>query len=157
MSKNDYEYPDPVEEKKAATASMPALERWDYLSIAVLLITFCCGFYFLAVFLAPNSALNPFPPNPVDPNAPPTPTITPIQLEPTWTFTPTIEPSATATIGATFTPLSSPTFFSLIPPTNTPTVTRTPTATKTPKAPFSATVNYLQFFFHLIIDRWMFQ
>jgi hypothetical protein len=92
--------------------------------------------YFILIYMNPNSALNPLPPNAVDPNAPPTPTITPIQLQPTWTSTPdnntetptlipthTLEPSAT--------PLSLVTF------------TFTPEPTKTAKRPFSATVTYI--------------
>ena len=113
------------------------LEMWDMLGILMLLITLCIGVYFILVFISPNSALNPFPPTPRDPNAPPTPTITPIVLEATWTAT-VVNITETATLVPTFTLEPSPTFFSMIPPTETPTIT------PTPKAPFSATVNYLQ-------------
>jgi hypothetical protein len=139
MSKYDYNYEDEKPQKAAFE-----LETWDYLSIGVLVISLCMIFYFAAIFVAPNSPINPFPPNPFDPNATITPTITPIQPDATWTPSPTIEPSPSSTLAATFTPLPSPTFFSLIPPTNTETPSPTATVTRTPKAPFSATVNVLQ-------------
>ncbi len=118
--------------------SRPAskLQALDMLSIFVLLITVCLGGYFLLIFVNPASALNPL--KPFNPFALPTFTITPIQLEATWTSSPTIQPTITETPRPTFTPLASPTFFSLIPPTDTP----KPTAT--PKAPFSATVNVIE-------------
>ncbi len=132
MSKFDYSY-----EETAAPKPRTRLELWDVLSIAVLLITFCIGIYFVLIFLFPNSALNPLPPNPNDPFAPPTPTITPIQLEPTWTNTPLTIVTETQTLLPTFTLEPSATSFSLVP------ATKTPTITATPKAPFSATVTYI--------------
>ncbi len=132
MSKFDYEY-----EEAAASKPKARLELWDMLSIVTLLITFCLGVYFVLVFLFPNSALNPLPPNSVDPLSPPTATITPIQLEPTWTNTPLSIVTETPTLLPTFTLEPSPTSFSLIP------ATKTPTITPTPKAPFSATVTYI--------------
>jgi hypothetical protein len=132
MSNFNYSYDDePAGNQKAK------LELWDMLSILMLLVTVCLVAYFAAVFLFPNSALNPFPPNQVDPFAPPTPTITAIQLEPTWTVTPPVLVTDTPTLLPTFTLEPSPTLFSLVPPTDTPTVT------PTPKAPFSATVTYI--------------
>lgn len=121
-----------------APASKPAsrLEPWDLLSVLTLLLTFCLGLYFVLIFVNPASALNPL--KPVNPFALPTLTITPIQLEATWTASPTIVPTITETPRPTFTPIASPTFFSLIPPTDTP----EPTAT--PKAPFGATVNAIE-------------
>jgi hypothetical protein len=129
MSK--YDYPDPNSAPPPSGA--PRLELWDMLSILVVLITVCIGAYFLLIFLNPLSDLNPL--KNVDPKALPTFTITPIQLEATWTASPTIEPTITETPRPTFTPLASPTFFSLIPPTSTLTIT------STPKAPFSATID----------------
>lgn len=129
---DNYEYTDPPAKKKT-----PRLEMWDMLSILMLLITLCMGVYFVLIFVNPNSRLNPLPPNPVDPNAPPTSTITPIHLEPTWTPTPS-NATETATLLPTFTAIPSATLFSMI----TPTVT--PTFTPTPKAPFTASVNVLQ-------------
>lgn len=73
MSKFDYSYDDTPEPKQAAR-----LELWDMLSIFVLLITACIGVYFVLIYMFPASALNPLNPNPVDPNAPPTATITPL-------------------------------------------------------------------------------
>lgn len=131
MSKNSYSY------QEAPQKSASKLELWDMLSIVVLLITLCIGAYFVAIFVAPNSALNPFPPNPVDPFAPPTATITPIQLEATWTATVAAIVTDTPTLLPTFTLEPSATPFSLVPPT------KTPTPTATPKAPFSATVTYI--------------
>lgn len=130
MSKYNYSYED-------APAAKAKLELWDMLSILMVLITICVAAYFVAIFLSPNSAFNPFPPNPVDLSAPPTPTITPIQLQPTWTATPPSIVTETPTLLPTFTLEPSPTFFSLVPPTDTP----IPTAT--PKAPFSATITYI--------------
>lgn len=120
MSKYDYDGTAP---KKSAK-----LEIWDILSIATLFFTLCIGVYFAAVFFLPNSALNPFPPNGRDPNAPPTPTITQIQPEATWTATPSPEVTETPTLLPTFTLEPSPTLFSLAPPTKTPTPTATPKA-----------------------------
>jgi hypothetical protein len=116
----------------------PKLEIWDVLSILVLLMTCCIAAYFGLIFVNPTSALNPLPPVLVDPYALPTPTITPLMLEPTWTATVTPIQSPTATLAPTFTPIPSPTLFSLTPASPTPTIT------STPKAPFSATVNALQ-------------
>ncbi|MBC7877114.1 MAG: hypothetical protein H7Y59_08100 [Anaerolineales bacterium] len=129
MSKNNYSY------EEAPKKSAGKLELWDMLSIVVLLITLCIGAYFVAIFIAPNSALNPFPPS--DPFAPPPATITPIQLEPTWTATPVADTTETPTLFPTFTLEPSATAFSLVPPT------KTPTPTATPKAPFSATITYI--------------
>jgi hypothetical protein len=132
MSKYNYSYED-----ASAGRSRAKLELWDMLSILMLLVTFCLVAYFVAVFLFPNSALNPFPPSQVDLFAPPTPTITPIQLEPTWTVTPPSVVTETPTLLPTFTLEPSPTFFSLVPSTNTP------SPTVAPKAPFSATITYI--------------
>ena len=122
-----------------APARKPAarLELWDMLSILMLLLTLCIGAYFIMIFVTPNSAFNLFPPNPLDLNAPPTATITPIQLGPTWTST-SVNVTETPTLLPTITLQPSPTFFSLIPPTETP------TATSTPKAAYRATINILQ-------------
>lgn len=113
--------------------SQVKLDRWDVLSIIFLVLSLLLGCYFLTVLVNPHTPLNPLPP----PTNTPLPTPTPIQLEPTWTPTPTIEPTPTVTPRPTFTPIPTPTFFSLLPPTNTP----RPTAT--PKAPFAASVTYI--------------
>lgn len=124
-------------EAPAPKRPAPRLELWDMLSILMLLLTLCIAVYFIMIFMTPNAAFNPFPPNPFDPNAPPTPTITPIVLAPTWTAT-SINVTETATLVPTITLEPSPTSFSLVPPTKTPTVTATP------KAPYGATINVLQ-------------
>src|SRR5512140_613160 len=99
---SQYDYPDlDSEVKKPAPAAR--LELWDMLSILVLLMTACIGIYFMMIFMNPFSNLNPL--KPINPNAPPTVTITPIQMEPTWTASPTIEPTVTETPRPTFTPL----------------------------------------------------
>ncbi len=132
MSKSNYSY-----EETPAPAQKIKLEIWDVLSIVMLILTFCLGLYFVAIFLFPQSAFNPLKPNTVDPNAPPTATITPIQLDATWTVAPTEVITETPTLLPTYTLEPSPTPFSLVPPTITP----TPTAT--PKAPFSANTSYI--------------
>jgi len=129
---SDYNYDDTPAPKKKRSR----LELWDVLSVMTLIAALCIGLYFAAIFMAPNSAFNPFPPRPSDPNAPPTPTITAIQLQPTWTLTPE-DATITATLLPTFTLEPSATSLSLV----TPSVT--PLPTKTPKAPFSATVTYI--------------
>jgi hypothetical protein len=132
MSKSNYGF-----EEEAAPKPGTKLEIWDMLSIVTLFLTLCVGAYFVAIFLFPQSAFNPLKPNTVDPNAPPTATITPIQLDATWTVTPSPFITETPTLVPTYTLEPSATPFSLV----TPTITFTPTAT--PKAPFSATVTYI--------------
>lgn len=118
-------------------ATAPTLNRWDMLSIGVLVITVCIGLYFLLVFLSPNTPLNLLSEANASRGLPPTATATLLQLEPTWTpsATPYIPP--TDTPRPTFTPIFTPTSFSLVPPT------KTPVPTKTPKAPYSVTVEYI--------------
>ncbi len=107
---------------------------WDILSIVVLLITVCIGGYYVLVFVNPNVLLNPFPPSTPLPQLA-TPTITPIQLQATWTPTKPPFMTPTDTPPPTFTSIPTETPFSLVPPTTT----LTPTAT--PKAPFFGTAN----------------
>ena len=130
MSKYDYE--DSPAPKQSAK-----IDIWNILSIATLLFTCCIGVYFAAIFISPQSPLNPFPVSLIDPYAAPTYTITPIQLEATWTATVASFVTETPTLLPTFTLEPSATFFSLVTPTDTP----KPTAT--PKAPFSATITYI--------------
>ena len=132
MSKYKYDYYDDAPEEAKAPMR---LDIWDMLSILGILATLCIGAYFAAVFVSPNASYNLL--NPVR-NQPPTPTITQIQPPATWTPTP-LGPTETATLTLvpTFTLEPSPTVVSLITPS------ATPTATKTPKAPFSATVTYI--------------
>jgi hypothetical protein len=109
---------------------------WNILTIVTLVATACVGLYFLLVFINPSSSLNPLPPGPE--SILPTPTTTPIQLQPTWTPSPTIEVTPSVTPRPTWTPIFTDTPFSLVP------ATITPTPTATPKAPFSASVNAIE-------------
>ena len=54
MSKYDYNYEETSNSKQSAK-----FETWDMLSIATLFLTLCMGVYFAAVFIFPQSALNP--------------------------------------------------------------------------------------------------
>ncbi len=130
----DFDYNPQAEQPNPA----PKLEMWDILSVLVLLMT--CGIvvYFGMIFFNPASSFNPLPPVVVTAYQSPTPTITPLGLEPTWTPQPTPVQSPSATLAPTFTPIPSATSFSLTPASATPTVTNTP------KAPFSATVDEVQ-------------
>ena len=133
MSEFNFDEPEPKSSR--GSFSMPAIGVWDILSVVVLLITICLGVYFVMIFINPTSNYNPLKPAEL---RIPTATITPIQLEPTWTPTPTVFISPTATLlptieaPPTFTPVS------LVPTTETPVPSKTPTSTPTPKAPFSA-------------------
>lgn len=129
---SDYNYDDSPAPKRQGSR----LDLWDMLSIFMLVMALCIGLYFVAIFLSPNSAINPFSPTRGSLNLPPTPTITPIQLEPTWTPTPALG-TETPTLVPTFTLEPSLTPVSLITPSITP------TPTKTPKAPFATTITYI--------------
>ncbi len=113
------------------------LSIWDLLSVLTLLATLGIGMFFLFLFVYPTSSINLLQPRIPTPFLMPTGTITPIQMEATWTptfvngtETPTLAP--TITLQPTNTPLS------LIPPTRTPT---SPPPTSTPKAPYSVSVS----------------
>jgi hypothetical protein len=131
MSEYNYEdTPAPAPKKKKGSR----LDIWDTLSMLVLLVTACLVLYFAAIFIMPNSMINPFSPGSANALPPtPTPTITEIQLMPTWTITPQFG-TETATFPPTITLEPSVTPFSLVTPSITP------SPTQTPKAPFSATV-----------------
>lgn len=130
MSKSKFDYDDAPPEREPAR-----IDLWDMLSILTLLLTLCIGAYFVAVFANPSAAFNLLKPGR---NDPPTPTITQIQPPSTWTPTlPGPSETPTLTLLPTFTLPASPTLVSLITPSITPTPTRTP------KAPYSATVTYI--------------
>jgi hypothetical protein len=112
---------------------------WDMLSVLVLAITICLAGYFLFIFFNPQSSYNLLPPG--GSNSLPTLTVTPIQLEPTWTASPTLVLTPSNTPRPTFTPFFTNTPFSLVPPTRT---LKPPSATATPKAPFSATTQQVE-------------
>ena len=108
------------------------MQMWDILSIVVLLLTACAGAYFVFVFLNPTSSFNILPPGGRGPQVP-TLTVTPQQLQATWTPSPTLVLTPSNTPRPTFTPFFTSTSFSLVPPT------KTSKPTSTPKAPFGST------------------
>ena len=113
-----------------------SMQLWDILSILVLILTACIAGYFVMIFLNPDSSINLLPPGGF--GRLPTETPTPIQLEPTWTASPTLQLTPSNTPRPTFTPFFTNTPFSLVPPT------KTPKPTSTPKAPFSATTQQVE-------------
>lgn len=118
--------------KPSRSQSRP-MQTWDILSILVLILTACIGAYFVYIFITPDSPLNILPPGGRGPQAP-TATATPIQLQATWTASPTLELTPSDTPRPTFTPFFTNTPFSLVPPT------KTPQPSPTPRAPFTASV-----------------
>jgi hypothetical protein len=129
MSNYNYNYDDTPQKPRSR------MDIWDMLSVLVLIITGCMGVFFALIYIAPESGFNPYPPSAA--NASPTPTITPIKLDATWT--PTLPPivTETQTLLPTLTLEPSATLLSLVTPSDTP------TPTKAPKRPFSATVTYI--------------
>jgi hypothetical protein len=113
--------------------SQAPMQVWDILSILALLLTVCLVGYFALIFINPASQLNFLPPG-AGPfgNHVLTFTVTPLQLQATWTPSPTLELTPSDTPRPTFTPFFTSTSFSLVPPT------KTPKPTSTPKAPFTA-------------------
>ena len=112
---------------------------WDMLSILVLIITGCMVLYFGFIFINPSSSFNILPPGGGGAGSQfPTTTPTFIQLEPTWTASPTLFVTPTNTPRPTFTSLPTNTPFSLVPPT------RTPRPTNTPRAPFTASASNVE-------------
>jgi hypothetical protein len=117
------------------------LQVLDILSIVALMATVCLVGFFALIFINPESSLNPLPPGGGFGPRLPTATVTPLQLEPTWTASPTLVLTPSSTPRPTFTPFASNTPFSLLPPTKTP---KPPTPTRTPKAPFSASTSQVE-------------
>jgi hypothetical protein len=117
---------------------------WDMLTVVMVLMTLCaCGF-FSSILMNKNSPLNPFPPA-TDVPPPPTATMTPLGYEPTWTPTPTVEPTETPTKRPTYTTVPTFTPFKLTTATLTFTPTITVVASRTPHptgAPYTVTVSY---------------
>lgn len=132
---SDFNFDEPEKSSTGIGVSMPTFGVWDILSIVILLITICLGFYFILIFINPTSALNPLKPYESQLK---TSTPTPRELDATWTPPPTEFVSPTATLLPSITPLATNTAVNFVPPTDTPNPTGTPTATRTPKAPFSA-------------------
>ncbi len=129
MSKYDYE------DYSSGGSAPSRLDIWDMLSILTIVMILCIGAYSVAIYITPNAAYNLLAPSR---NQPPTPTITQLQPPATWTFTPPgPTETATLTLVPTFTLEPSATVVSLITPSDTP------LPTQTPKAPFGATVSYI--------------
>jgi len=114
-----------------------SMQLWDMLSILVLILTACIVGYFVLIFFNPGASYNILPPGGFGPRVP-TATTTPIQLQATWTASPTLELTPSNTPRPTFTPFFTSTPFSLVPPT------KTPKPSATPKAPFSATTQQVE-------------
>ena len=112
-----------------------AMNIWDMLSILVLVITGGLVLYFAFIFINPDSPMNFLSPGRLGGPQGPTATPTLLQLEATWTPSPTLVMTPTDTPRPTFTPISTSTPFSLVPPT------KTPKPTSTPKAPFTASIS----------------
>lgn len=114
-----------------------AMQLWDILSILVLILTACIVGYFVLIFFNPESSFNILPPGGFGPRVP-TATTTPIQLQATWTASPTLQLTPSNTPRPTFTAFFTNTPFSLVPPT------KTPRPSSTPRAPFSATTQQVE-------------
>lgn len=113
------------------------MQLWDILSVVMLVLTACLVVYFLYIFVDPTSSFNLLPPGGRGPEIA-TSTATPIQLQATWTASPTLVLTPSDTPRPTFTPFFTSTPFSLVPPT------RTPRPTNTPRAPFGATTQLVE-------------
>jgi hypothetical protein len=126
-------------EGKQSRRSAAPMQMWDMLSILILVLTICLIGYFALIFINPTSRFNFLPPGGgLFGPKPPVATATPLQLEATWTASPTLQLTPSNTPRPTFTPFFTNTPFSLVPPT------KTPKPTSTPKAPFSASVNQIE-------------
>lgn len=113
------------------------LHMLDCFTTLVLLATLALGSYMVYIFIQPNSPFNPLKPIIPTPYAFPTATITPLQMEATWTPT-TIVTTDTPTLAPTITLQPSQTPLSLVPPS------KTPPPTSTPRAPYGATVTAIE-------------
>ena len=115
----------------------PRLNFLDILTALVLMLTVVVAAVMMYVFIKPDTPINPLKPKIPTPFAFPTATITPLQMEATWTPT-FIFATDTATLAPTITLEPSPTILALVPPT------KTPPATATPRAPYGATVTAIE-------------
>ena len=113
------------------------MQMWDMLSILVLVLTACIGAYFVFVYFNPTSSFNLLPPGGRGSQLP-TATATPLQLQATWTPSPTLALTPSDTPRPTFTAIFTNTPFSLVPPT------RTPRPSNTPRAPFGASASQVE-------------
>jgi hypothetical protein len=120
-------------EDEAGELTPSRLNLLDVFSALAFLATLAISAYVVYVYLNPSTRLNPLYPNIPTAFMFPTPTITPLQQEPTWTPT-FVQATETGTLVPTLTLQPSPTLISLVPPT------RTPPATARPAAPYAASV-----------------
>lgn len=114
----------------------------NILTVVVLLAVCGLAYYFLTIFIHPNSPLNPFPPVPLPTSfQTETPTFTLIPLESTWTSTVTLKPSPSRTKAPTWTILPEVITPSITDTSTNPPITDTLTITPTPM-PASADITY---------------
>jgi hypothetical protein len=109
----------------------------DVLAILVSLVALVIGAFMFYVFVNPHTPLNPLYPNIPTPFRFPTATVTPIQMEPTWTPT-FVQATITPTLAPTFTLQPSATVVSFVPPS------RTPSPSPTSQPPYSAIVSAIE-------------
>lgn len=115
---------------------------WNILTVVMLVMVLCsCGVIY-SVYTNPYSALNPLKPNtPIPPTI--TPTWTPLVFPPTWTSEPTLPPTETLTPRPTYTLEPTQTPFSLATATQSASSTPVIPPTRTPKPtglPYGVTV-----------------
>jgi hypothetical protein len=122
---------EPVERRKSRLSIL------DLITVLVLLATLLVAALLLYVFVKPDNPLNVLKPKIPTPFDFPTATITPLQMEATWTPT-AILTTETATLAPTITLQPSSTSVSLVPPS------RTPPASRTPEAPYGAKVTAIE-------------
>jgi hypothetical protein len=128
MEKFDFEAEEPV----ARVRRRPNI--LDALTVVVLLVTFAIGAFLLFVFINPQTPYNPLHPNIPTAFAFPTVTVTPLQMEATWTPT-IVNGTVPPTLAPTFTLEPTSTVVSLVPPS------KTPPASPTSEPPYSANVS----------------
>src|SRR5512138_691266 len=104
----DFGFDEPV--KRPA----PKLNMWDMLTVLVVLATLAVLVFIGYIFVNPYSPVNPLQPRFPTPFVPPTATITPIQMEATWTPT-VLVGTNTPTLAPTITLQPSNTPLSLVP------------------------------------------
>ncbi|MGD9091540.1 MAG: hypothetical protein PVF74_01740 [Anaerolineales bacterium] len=115
---SDYDYLDDQPQPRGSVSGV----IFNVLTVLVLLMVVCVTAGFLAIFINPDSDLNPFPPPTLPPTiALPTSTPTPRSLLPeTWTPSPSPEPTMTFTPEPSATPFPTETPFPLFTATFTP-------------------------------------
>ena len=91
-------------EEEPVARSGPRLNILDVFTALVLMLTVAVGAVLLYVFIRPDTPINPLRPKIPTPFEFPTATITPLQMEATWTPT-FIVATDTATLAPTITPL----------------------------------------------------